>query len=94
MKGKFVPFFEFSKLKFFLKFRYKVYQVTPKNEQEVDVLKHLETYELIDFWSPLRKVGGPVNIMVPPSIKNYFFEILNAANIQYTVLIENVERYD
>lgn len=68
-----------------------MYQVIPKNEQEVTVLKHLETYELIDFWSPLRRVAAPVNIMVPPSLENVFFELLDSAHIQHTVLIENVE---
>lgn len=48
---------------------YKVYRLTPKNEEQMKVLKNLENESKreFSFWTPVRGPGIPVDILVSPS---------------------------
>jgi len=50
---------------------YKVYRITPTNEAERQVLLDLEENNPgVVFWKHVRKVGLPVDIMVPPHLQD------------------------
>jgi len=50
---------------------YKVYRVTPQNEEERSLLLSLESDNPgVVFWKHVRKVGMPVDIMIPPHLQN------------------------
>ncbi|XP_018567158.1 carboxypeptidase B [Anoplophora glabripennis] len=70
---------------------YKVYQVTPQSMDEALALKTFENNGYFDFWSSLRSVGAPVDIMVNPIAQDMFEDFLQNYNIKYDVLIENVQ---
>ncbi|KAJ8977788.1 hypothetical protein NQ317_014694 [Molorchus minor] len=47
---------------------YRVYRLTPKDEQAFQLLKQMEEVEIsdYDFWSHVVSVGSPVDVLVPP----------------------------
>ncbi|XP_018567135.1 carboxypeptidase B-like [Anoplophora glabripennis] len=70
---------------------YKVYQVTPKSLYEAYILKEFEHDEHFDFWTEIRSINLPVDIMVSPLAQNNFEAIMKSANIDYFVNIDDVE---
>lgn len=45
-----------------------------------------------DFWNAPKIIGLPTTVMVAPDAQESFVQVLTAAQIPYTVLIDNVER--
>ncbi|KAJ8922112.1 hypothetical protein NQ315_004046 [Exocentrus adspersus] len=70
---------------------YKVYQVTPRTRVEADLLREFEEDIHFDFWSEIRAVDFPVDIMVAPGAQEEFEDFLDNQNLEYTTIIENVE---
>lgn len=72
---------------------YKVYSVTPKTSDEENYLKSLENYvEDLDFWDNIhRGTFQSVRIMIPPASQKNFEELLKNKNIDFKIIIENVE---
>jgi hypothetical protein len=55
---------------------YKVFRITPKNEEERSILLDFEANNPgVIFWKHVRKVGLPVDIMVPPHLLPLMEEI-------------------
>lgn len=71
--------------------RYKVYQVQPATEEQVKVIKQLETQDDLDFWSDLRHIDEPVHIMVPPAKHQEFAAFLQSHEIEFSTMIEDVQ---
>lgn len=76
-----------------LLYRFKVYELRLKNQQQQDLIVSFVGNEFFDFWSAPNTVGLPTTIMVHPQAQIEFTRTLYTANIPYSVLIENVERY-
>lgn len=73
-------------------FRYKVFKVTPQTEKHGKLLEPFQENEEFDFWSELRKLGYPANIMVSPSAQQMFISFLQSHNIPHELTIEDVEK--
>lgn len=58
---------------------------------EALALKTFENNGYFDFWSSLRAVGYPVDIMVNPIAQDMFEDFLQSYNIEYNILIDNVQ---
>lgn len=71
---------------------YTVYSVVPTTINHVSYLKRLENNPAFDFWSESRALNGNVDVMVSPEAQKLFEEQLLAHGIQYSVMINNVER--
>ncbi|KAJ8970943.1 hypothetical protein NQ317_008290 [Molorchus minor] len=70
---------------------YKVYQVIPKSLSEAKLLKEYENDGDFDFWSDVRELNLPVDVMVSPSSQHEFEQTLDTENLDYDILIENVQ---
>lgn len=76
----------------FKKTSYKTYRVTPTTIEQANSLKTLEKLFELDFWSTLRSLNKPVDVMVKPKFQSSFEYMLHMHNIKYETLIEDVER--
>lgn len=74
-------------------FRYKVWSVTPRTENQGQLLLLWEDNESIDFWEPLSRKGRSSRIMVAPDTQTQFVSFLEKNDIEHELIIENVERY-
>ncbi|KAB0796841.1 hypothetical protein PPYR_10902 [Photinus pyralis] len=70
---------------------YKVYSVKPANDTQIKMLGILENTEKLDFWSRLGYRSKTVDIMAAPTEQKELTAYLKNNNIQYEVLIDNVE---
>ncbi|KAF5278941.1 hypothetical protein FQR65_LT15473 [Abscondita terminalis] len=68
---------------------YKVYNVTPKSEEEVNILRKLEEVGSYTFWNKVAGINASVNILVSSSDQNEFESLLK--NFDYHIFIENVQ---
>ncbi|KAF5275817.1 hypothetical protein FQR65_LT04055 [Abscondita terminalis] len=68
---------------------YKVYNVTPKSEEEVNILRKLEEVGSYTFWNKVAGINASVNILVSSFDQNEFESLLK--NFDYHILIENVQ---
>ncbi|KAJ3662739.1 hypothetical protein Zmor_007070 [Zophobas morio] len=56
---------------------FKVYRVVPKSNEAVEILRALEESDNVyDFWTEVKGVGHPVDIMVAPHLKYRFSDAL------------------
>lgn len=69
-----------------------MYDVTPQNEQQADILKTFKDSDDFDFWSELRKPGYATTIMISPEAQDRFIATLEANQLQYENVIEDVEK--
>lgn len=67
--------------------------MSPTTESHVQIINELETREELDFWSDLPRNGGSVDVMVQPTDQDEFEELLNSNELQFTVMIEDVQKY-
>jgi hypothetical protein len=71
---------------------FKVYRLTPKTVQAVEALRNLEdSNSEYDFWTAVRGVGYPVDIMVAPHLKYRFNDIINSGEFDAEVYISDVQ---
>lgn len=74
-------------------FSYKVYKTFPLNEEHAALLKNLQdNVDVLDFWSELRSLEEPVDIMVPPEYQNEFVQFLQSNNIPFNAMVDDVQR--
>jgi hypothetical protein len=72
---------------------FKVYRLTPKTVQAVEALRNLEdSNSEYDFWTAVRGVGYPVDIMVAPHLKYRFNDIINSGEFDAEVYISDVQQ--
>lgn len=67
---------------------YKVYTVIPRDIQQIRILQNLDGY---DFWSRMKGMGLPVDIMVPPELRRDFENVTYSNKIPVSVKINNVQ---
>lgn len=71
---------------------YKVFRFIPRNEEERKALLDLEENNPgVVFWKHVRKVGLPVDIMVPPHLVPMMSEF-EQKNIQVQEMVSDVQR--
>ncbi|KAL1501712.1 hypothetical protein ABEB36_006993 [Hypothenemus hampei] len=68
---------------------YAIYKVIPETKNQLEFLKSL--HEKFDFWKESRQIGLPSDVMVAPQDQQEFENMLNRNNLQYEVVINNVE---
>lgn len=73
---------------------YKVYRLIPNDEETLNILKQWEDRDgLSDYnlWSPVTKVGGEVDVMVPPYRIEEIEHMAKTRYMNASILIENVQ---
>ncbi|KAJ3660726.1 hypothetical protein Zmor_005162 [Zophobas morio] len=70
---------------------YKVYKLVPQTEVQRAYLNSLAASPDFDFWSKIDRLGNPVTVMVSPRWQRRFEGHLKVNNIDYEVVIEDVE---
>lgn len=73
-------------------YSYKVYRIQPSGDEQLKLLLDIKNHSELDFWSPLRRDGQPVDVMVNPEGEDWFVGLLKKNTIQFEILIDNVER--
>lgn len=71
---------------------YKVYRLEPLGKQQLEMLGNLRNGKNLDFWTPLRRDGHAVDIMINPEQQKWFVDLLEKNHIRYKTLIDDVER--
>ncbi|GJQ71038.1 hypothetical protein Trydic_g948 [Trypoxylus dichotomus] len=71
---------------------YTVYSVTPKSPKDSVILQEMYDTEKFDFWSKSKAVNHPVHIMVSSDLKETFVSTVEKYNMDYEILIEDVEK--
>ncbi|KAJ3662738.1 hypothetical protein Zmor_007069 [Zophobas morio] len=72
---------------------FKVYRLTPKSQEAVENLRTLEsTNSGYDFWTDVRGVGHPVDIMVPPHYKYRFNDVISSGGFDARVYVPDVQK--
>ncbi|XP_030072023.1 mast cell carboxypeptidase A-like [Microcaecilia unicolor] len=73
----------------------KVYRVRPKNEKQVDFIKHLAKTVQLDFWHPdsAHQVGTQMNVdfRVGADQSTFVQTLLEHHDMQYKILFQNVQ---
>lgn len=70
-----------------------MWSVTPRSEEQGNLLKQWEDNQSIDFWEQISRKGKPSRIMAAPGSQIQFENFLKEYNIDYELIIENVERF-
>merc|ERR1712168_927895 len=70
----------------------KVYRITPQTEAEVHFLQGVFNKIDVDVWQAPSHVGGNVDVRVPSYLIAEFEKLLKEGNLDFEVMIENVER--
>ncbi|XP_030028980.2 zinc carboxypeptidase [Manduca sexta] len=71
---------------------YKVYQIEPKNENEVNVLTEVQDSGIGEFWEDYFDVDHKVRIMVSGDKQGVFLGKMKDANIEVVETISDVEK--
>ncbi|RZC41101.1 zinc carboxypeptidase [Asbolus verrucosus] len=70
-----------------------VHRLTPKTTEAVKALRALEEAPSgYDFWTAIRGVGYPVDVMVPPHLKYRFNDVINSGEFDAEVYISDVQK--
>lgn len=69
---------------------YKVYNIVPKSEAEVQILTDLRK-EGYEFWTEIFEVGNDVRIMVAPAEDEEFSNYVKSVKLDAVVSITNVQ---
>ncbi|XP_073950183.1 zinc carboxypeptidase-like [Choristoneura fumiferana] len=69
---------------------YKVYNIVPKSEAEVQILTDLKK-EGYEFWTEILEVGNDVRIMVAPAEDEEFSNYIKSVKLDAVVSITNVQ---
>merc|ERR1711976_913688 len=70
---------------------YKVIEVVPENEEQLQKLDKMKNNVHLDFWTEPRKIGLPVRIMVEPSVIGAMRSSLGSVDLRVTVVNHNVQ---
>ncbi|XP_030765037.1 carboxypeptidase B-like [Sitophilus oryzae] len=72
---------------------YKLYQITPKTEDQVEFLHQLDSNGHFDFLRHSRLLGDNSEVIVAPEIQDFFENTLinfTASGLEYKITVENV----
>jgi len=70
----------------------KVLRITPKDDDEVIKVRSLEEQDNIDFWTEASAPGKPVDVHIPVGAVDSIEQKLKTFGVQYSVLIDDLER--
>lgn len=72
---------------------YKVYRLKPTNEDQIKVLRELEngSKKEYSFWTPVRSIGLPVDILVSPEYISQLERISMLSEIDMQLMINDVQ---
>lgn len=70
-----------------------MWSVTPRSEEQGNLLRQWEDNESIDFWENISRTGKSSRIMAAPDSQILFENFLKENGIDYELIIENVERF-
>lgn len=73
---------------------YRLYQVTPKDQKELEILKHLKDNEEDDykFWNGLLE-GRTIDVLVPPSKIAKFEEQTVKGGMNFSLVMDDVQKF-
>ncbi|XP_026743018.1 zinc carboxypeptidase-like [Trichoplusia ni] len=71
---------------------YKLYQIVPKDEREVDILNDVYYSNLGEFWVEYFKAKDDVKVMVSPKNLEKFQEVLRVGNVEAKEIIGDVQK--
>ncbi|CAH0594395.1 unnamed protein product [Chrysodeixis includens] len=71
---------------------YKLYQIVPKDDREVDVLKDVYASHLGEFWAEYFKAKDDVKVMVSPKNLAKFQEALRVGNVEAKEIISDIQK--
>lgn len=73
---------------------FKVFKVTPSNEDQIKFVKSWQDQDGIDFWNSVHnKVGLSARVMVSPERIQDFTDAMLKNNIPHELIIANVDEY-
>ncbi|KOB52204.1 Zinc carboxypeptidase A 1, partial [Operophtera brumata] len=70
---------------------YKVYKVEIKTNDELNVLKQVQSRNIGEFWEDQFDVSHVVKIMVAPARQVQFLEVLKSADVEVTEVIRDLQ---
>lgn len=70
---------------------FKVYNIVPKTDNEVQILMDVEKQQEYMFWSDIISLDSDVQIMVAPEKQSEFEKYFKDVNLSASVVIENVQ---
>ncbi|KAJ8686600.1 hypothetical protein QAD02_022394 [Eretmocerus hayati] len=72
---------------------YKVFRITPSSAHHFTALNQLQSFNRgYEFWTDPSRISEPVDIMVAPAQFSEFSELMNSTQMNYEVLVENVQK--
>lgn len=75
--------------------RFKLYQVTPTNEDHLRILADLDDHQVeygVDFWLHGIRLGERAEILVEPQRQENFENLMKKYGIPYVVAIKDLQR--
>jgi hypothetical protein len=69
-----------------------VYEITPNTIDDAEFIFSLVDDDRFDFWSLKKPVGMKTTVMVEPNSQRWFENTLGNRNIEYVVLIEDLQK--
>lgn len=69
----------------------QVLRIVPETKIQLSLIKDLEAIDELDFWMRAGNVGAPVDVRVPPTSLQFVKTFLEAQNIEYSVMIEDLQ---
>lgn len=70
---------------------YMVYKLFPMNDRHMETLRSLHDSEEHNFWTEIKTVGVPVDIMVPPHLLENFESMISSLAFPSKVMIRDVQ---
>lgn len=70
---------------------YKVYTVLPTNTTHLNILRNLERHGEYNFWTDIKNVAMPVDVMVPPHLSSDFQDLISNHKMSSSLKINNVQ---
>ncbi|EFA05749.1 Zinc carboxypeptidase A 1-like Protein [Tribolium castaneum] len=70
---------------------FQVYRLTPRSQKAVQALRELEENGY-DFWTSVRGVNQPVDVMVPPHYKHRFNDFIRLNEFDAQIYIPDVQK--
>ncbi|KAJ8681685.1 hypothetical protein QAD02_017477 [Eretmocerus hayati] len=71
---------------------YKVFRVTPENDQQLELLRQLENLQGYSFWREPSQLSLSSDVMVAPAQLPEFLDLLNSTGLAYETYISDVQR--
>ncbi|XP_071944100.1 uncharacterized protein [Antedon mediterranea] len=73
---------------------YQVFRVTLNSERELNLMHEMEKRlgDRVEFWQSTRALSRPVDVMVKPQEQHYVKTLLEAAGLEFDVMMDDVQK--